>query len=121
MFKWFNKLKNKKGFTLIELIVVLAVLGIIALIAIPRFLQVQDEAKVDADESTAAGIAKAAELWFVQTGATTDPTIEDLSDDNYIDVFTDWQSSSFEGTPVISIDASTGIVTVSDDNGVVYP
>ncbi|MGI6570282.1 MAG: type IV pilin protein [Caldicoprobacterales bacterium] len=37
MNKIFRKKLNKKGFTLIELIVVIAILGILAVIAIPRF------------------------------------------------------------------------------------
>lgn len=46
MLRFFNrKLHNRKGFTLIELIVVIAILGILALIAIPRFSNVTDNAK----------------------------------------------------------------------------
>lgn len=41
--------KKKKGFTLIELIIVLAVMAIIALIAIPNFTAVRDNSKVKAD------------------------------------------------------------------------
>ncbi|WP_346871155.1 type II secretion system protein [Clostridium sp. UBA5119] len=41
--------KNKKGFTLIELIIVLAVMAIIALIAIPNFAAVRNNSKVKAD------------------------------------------------------------------------
>ena len=45
----FQRLKNKKGFTLIELIVVIAILGILALIAIPRFAGFTDRAKKSND------------------------------------------------------------------------
>jgi len=62
MFRLINKLKNRKGFTLIELIVVLAVLAIIMAIAIPRFSRVRDDARIDADIATAEQIIKAARL-----------------------------------------------------------
>jgi len=66
MFRLINSLKNKKGFTLIELIVVLAVLAIIMAIAVPRFLGIQEQAKKDADVSSLGLIAKTAELYYVQ-------------------------------------------------------
>ena len=66
MFRLINSLKNKKGFTLIELIVVLAVLAIIMAIAVPRFLGVQTQAKIDADVSTLGLIAKTTELYYAQ-------------------------------------------------------
>lgn len=78
----FRKFKNKRGFTLIELIVVLAVLALIASIAVPRFLGVQDKAKIDADYATGAMIAKAAELYLAQNedATTVDKAALQLSD-----------------------------------------
>jgi len=45
MLRFFNKrIHNRKGFTLIELIVVIAILGILAVIAIPRLAGLQENA-----------------------------------------------------------------------------
>lgn len=74
MFSLFKVIKNKKGFTLVELIVVMAVLAIISAIAVPRFLGVQEKAREDADYATGAMIAKAAELYEAKENYS-EPTI----------------------------------------------
>jgi len=97
MFRMMNKLKNRKGFTLIELIVVLAVLAIIMAIAVPRFMGVREEAEVDADEATLQMIAKAGELWYVQTNSSASSVpISTLVSTDYMDDFT-MQSTSYSG------------------------
>ncbi len=68
---WRKKL-NKKGFTLIELVVVIAILGILALVAIPRFAQIRRDSQAQASESTAVTILNAAETRWVALG--TEPT-----------------------------------------------
>jgi type IV pilus assembly protein PilA len=65
-----KKLRNRKGFTLIELIVVLAILGIILAIAVPNYLGVQASAAADADERTLELVEDAVELWYSAEGIT---------------------------------------------------
>jgi len=122
MFRMMNKLKNRKGFTLIELIVVLAVLAIIMAIAVPRFMGVQEKAKVDADYSTAATIAKAAELYYARTSIKADDA-GDLVTADYLDSF-EFQSTSYSAVSPSSVGITftgTGQVTVKASSDTLYP
>lgn len=57
-----NKNKRKKGFTLIELVIVLAVLAIIALIAIPNFTKVRNDSMRKSDIRSAEQIEKITQM-----------------------------------------------------------
>jgi len=51
-----SMLKGKKGFTLIELMIVVAIIGILAAIAIPNFLRFQAKSKQSEAKTNLGGI-----------------------------------------------------------------
>jgi MSHA pilin protein MshA len=47
---------NRKGFTLIELIMVIVILAILAVVAIPKYFDLQAEAKAAAEKGVVGGV-----------------------------------------------------------------
>jgi len=64
--------KGKKGFTLIELMIVVAIIGILAAIAIPNFLRFQAKSKQSEAKTNLGGIFTAQTSYFAETNAYQD-------------------------------------------------
>lgn len=68
MLKWINNKKNRKGFTLVELVIVVAILGILSSIAVPRFNISKDKAKWSAHLTNIRVIEGAIAMYEVDGG-----------------------------------------------------
>jgi len=66
-----NKMKNNKGFTLIELIMVTIILGILAAVAIPRYMTSVTEAEKAAEDAVISAITAGLEQYATERLMTT--------------------------------------------------
>lgn len=77
------KIKNKrKGFTLIEMVIVITIIGILSSISVTKYSKIQENAKKNADYATAANLATAAMISISDGNTAIQPN--NLQSNGYI-------------------------------------
>jgi type IV pilus assembly protein PilA len=123
-------LKSQKGFTLIELITVIVILGVILGIGLPKYAKMQAQSEYDSDVATLRNFAKAAEVYWASTpGAKSPVSVDTLDGAGLFDKTTVLKRQKGSGTASVrnsgqdtmskkkyevTIDATTGMTSNKD-------
>ena len=90
------KRNKRKGFTLVEIMIVVLIIGILLAIAVPNFVKARQNSRVQTVVGNLKQIESAKEQWAMDTGAssTATPAQADL-EPNYVKK---WPSGPVTGT-----------------------
>lgn len=125
-------MKNKKGFTLVELLAVIAILGLIMIIAVPSSLSTSSKVKEKMLKTKMELANKAAILWAQDnrvcfsgttctgvtcTGNTCEVTLEYLAEENYLE-YDDTENPTNKKiiNPTNKVDIKTTILTITHNS-----
>jgi MSHA pilin protein MshA len=82
------RIRDQGGFTLIEIVMVIVLLGVLAAIAIPKYVDLKKDAQNATADGIVASMSSGAAIGYAKSavsGTATYPTITDL-DNSYLNV-----------------------------------
>ncbi|WP_269524290.1 prepilin-type N-terminal cleavage/methylation domain-containing protein [Coraliomargarita parva] len=79
--------KSKKGFTLVEIMIVVVIIGLLAAMAIPAFQKVRATSQEKTLINNLRQLASGADQYFLEWGVTAVDSVELVGTESYIKVF----------------------------------
>jgi prepilin-type N-terminal cleavage/methylation domain-containing protein len=118
----FQKVKNQKGFSLIELLVVVIIIAILAAIAVPIYMKYVQRARSSEAQSAISSIRQAYRAYHNQYGNTDNFTIEDATKEIKLGNATEknWEFEVVGNPPTKFIATSTADFPEGEGHQVTY-
>jgi len=98
-------IRNKRGFTLVEIILVIIIIGILAAIIVPKFAGQSDKAKIATTKANLSSLRSAVRMWQSDNDGDAPTALSDLVPD-YI-----------RAMPEEAITPSTDVSAANDGGG----
>lgn len=109
---------NKKGFTLVEIMIVVVIIGLLAVMAIPAFQKVRETSQTKAIETSQTKaitnnlrqLASAADQYFLENGVTEVAQTELVGTDKYVKTLNPVADETYPATITqgVAIEATGG-------------
>ena len=113
------KRTSNKGFTLVEIMIVVVIIGLLAAMAIPAFKKVRDNSQTKAILNNLRQLSGAADQYFLENGVITVTSAALIGSDKYVKTFATVANETYvspivQGTALTATGAPVGTVSFSN-------